>query len=660
MMTQFLRGLHDLGAKVLETKDPSLDTINEYYTCEITEDSITLRHVPAGTNPIRVTKRAPAGSGDSCNPLDANLKFLANLRKFKNDPFWDKCFESLTEAGVPKVLQAAHQFREMLDQYCFESIEGGKGTETFYRIKPRTDSTKRTIDSPPTRKTMVELGVVTDSITVVLTYNGTPLLCLPKVAKWWNTKYFPVSTSKGEDFDIITGERCTAIQTMDRLAPIDSPLISFNANSYRFEKFEQMQNYPMSGRTQDRIRAGFLHITNYDNAQYLTLEDPGSMWTTEVAWWVEGCVEHPILPLLGTLIRGGEGATKEEVVLAREALRLLKETDQAVVRFVVWQRTKSRFALLDSWAVSVSEARANILLFQEEWESAGYNPVSFIVTRREKPNPTLLPKTAFIPAFKAITTGSNYPDSIPEYFLRNRPRWLGDTKQPWANQHATLWFHAHLSRKYGIPMSKNASKTNVALKEYHFTDSAPKLESVIGLGSTKLTSSEQSAYRFGVFLALQARIAVLYNRQHSSKMFDMGEILKQYPTPAIFFSRGAVKCSRCREWLRANRPSTTFNILDTYINQLSVDITADSLSEYLGNQKMLVNIGWEHGLAYVNDLRNFIKQMRDCQQAGDKTTVALTENDDETEDQYGCGRNSQVNIVPENDDETEDLESSES
>ena len=181
-------------------------------------------------------------------------------------------------------------------------------------------------------------------------------------------------------------------------------------------------------------------------------------------------------------------------------------------------------------------------------------------------------------------------------------------------------------------MSKNASKTNVALKEYQLTDSAPKLESVIGLGSTKLTSSEQSAYRFGVFLALQARIAVLYNRQHSSKMFDMGEILKQYQAPSIFFSRGAVKCSMYREWLRANRPSTTFNILDTYINQLSIDITADSLSEYLGNRKMLVNIGWEHGLAYVNDLRNFIKQMRDCQQAGDKTAVPTTENDDETED----------------------------
>jgi hypothetical protein len=521
MMTQFLRHLHDLGMKVLETTDPSIGTLNEYYLCEITGDSFDLHYVSAGTSPLRVTKRAPAGSGDSCNPLDANLKFLVNLRKFKNDPFWEKCFESLSEAGVPEVLQAARQFRDRLNQYTFERINVEKGNEKFYRIKTLTDSTKLIVEDTPTRRNMVELGVVTDSLPIVLTHNGTPLLCLPEVSRWWATKYFPVIPNKGEDFDIITGERCTAIQTMDRLAPIDSPLISFNANSYRFGKFEQMQNYLMSGRTQDRIRAGFLHITNYDNAQYLTLDDSGSMWVTEVAWWVEGCVEHPILPLLGTLIRGGKGATKEEVVLAREALRLL-ETDQAIVRFVVWQRTKSRFALLDSWAVSASEAKTNLLLFQEEWESAGYNPVSFIVTRQEKPNPTLLPKTAFIPTFKAIITGSNYPDSIPDYLLRNRSRWLGDTKQPWSNQHATLWFHTHTSRKYGIPMSKNASKTNVALKEYNITDSAPKLESVIGLGSTKLSSSEQSAYRFGVFLALQARIAVLYNRQHSSKMFDMG------------------------------------------------------------------------------------------------------------------------------------------
>lgn len=633
MMTQFLRQLHDLGMKVLETTDPSIGTLNEYYLCEITGDSFDLHYVSAGTSPLRVTKRAPAGSGDSCNPLDANLKFLVNLRKFKNDPFWEKCFESLSEAGVPEVLQAARQFRDRLNQYAFERINVEKCNENFYRIKTLIDSTKLTVEDTPTRKNMVKLGVVTDSLPIVLTHKGTPLLCLPEVSRWWSTKYFSIIPNNGEDFDIITGERCTAIQTMDRLAPIDSPLISFNANPYRFGKFEQMKSYPMSGRTQDRIRAGFLHITNYDNAQYLTLDDdPSSMWVTGVAWWVEGCVDHPMLPLLGILIRGGKGATKEGVVQAREALRLLKETDLTVVRFVVWQRRKSLFALLDSWGVSTSEVKANILLFQEEWESAGYNPVSFIVTRQEKPNPTLLPKTAFIPTFKAIITGSSYPDSIPDYLLRNRSRWLGDTKQSWSNQHAILWLHAHLSRKYGIPMSKNASKANVALKEYKPTDSAPKLESIIGLGSTKLTSSEQSAYRFGVFLVLQARIAVLYNRQHSSKMFDMGDFLKQYQSPSIFFSRGAVKCGMYREWLRANRPSTTFNILDTYIRQLSVDVTADSLSEYLGSRKMLVNIGWEHGLAYVIELQNFIKQMRDCQQAGDKTTVPTTEHDEETED----------------------------
>lgn len=612
-MQQFLASLATLGRALTDINDLAFSTIHEYYTCEITDSDFSLVYVAKGGQPLKVTKRVLAGSGSKCDTFDANLKFLFNLRGFDENPFWIKCTESLAQAKATAVLQAVKHFRESLNSYIPQCAEK-KGIEGFYKIQPKGSRSKPKLAQVPTRKNMESLGVISDGIPIVLTYKGTPLLDIPAIKKWWVSTYAEAGEAKA--FDLITGQPCQPIPTMDRIDAIDSPLISFNDKSYSFEGFKQMLNYPMSKTTQDQISAGFKHIAKYEQAQCLTLDDT-NISTLKVGWWPEGCVEHPLLPLMGILVRGGKGSTKAEVDQAWKDLRDLELDATPAIRFAAWQHAKSRFALLETWVVKARDLRKNLLLWHEEWGACGYDPVGPILTHVDKPLPTFLPKPVFLPTFKAVTTGSAYSELIPKYFVYNRKRWESDDPSPtqvWSNRYGSIWFFSYFSRKYGNFMGKRIAER----KQYDRNDKAQSIDVFTKASQAVLQDPALAAYNYGVLLALNSRIMALYKYHQENRRVSAGDVLRTCRNPAVYYKDRAAKFAVYREWLRTNCASTAFGNIDVSLDKVEAGVSAATLVQPLSNMAMYTNLGWNHGIAYINELKNYTAQMATFDKTGEK------------------------------------------
>jgi hypothetical protein len=605
---RFLSDLAAVGQLLIESNevpDPITSRISSYYLCEITSQDIRLTYQ---TDPLIVPKRQAKGSGLSCDFLDETLKFFKGTRDLKGeDPFWTHCFQSLEAAGELEILTAVRDFRIRLNEYEAVLASTSTTNERFYFLIRTGEPRPAPVTDKVNHRNMESLRVHSDAVTIIMTYRGVPITGTLRVMTWWRTKC-SAAIATPQDVDIVKGVYCHPSRLIERVRAIDSPLVSFNKDSptFGFEGLSQAFNFPVSQETQTQFNTGFGWIVRRGGGQSVMLAKTGPS-ALEVGWWPEGSIEHPILAPLDVLIHRSK---KPKVLEAWKVLEELK-VDSTPIYFVAWLRSKSRFALVDQWSVPADVLRRSLLKFHAEFgqDAIGepaYDPVQWVITRENGKAPPTLHPSCFLPTFKAVVTGSAYPDQIAPYYYNNSQRW--------STPYSSLWIHAYLARKFNTPMAKPYFKLNLKViqKVYSFDQQydTPTLEEFVDDQASRLKGNQLSAFRYGIMLALYAKIKQLYHLKVNGKFINVGDTPARFRYPQRFFRSEVSHLAKYRGLLEEKGRSHLFRLVNQYLSDHMRLIDPSTMNQAIASVSEYTGIGWEQGLAYLQELSNFSSQMQ--------------------------------------------------
>lgn len=598
-MIRFLGNMAKVGQLLFDSNrvpDPITSRITSYYLCEVTDPGLRLTYQ---TDPLVVPKRQAKGSSLTCDFLDETLKFFKGTRDLKGtEPFWDRCFESLGAAGELKILSAVREFKSRLDGY--DAILGFTSTtnERFYHLVHRGSRKPGLVTEKVTRRNMDSLGVYSDSVTIVMTYQGTPITGTPKVMAWWRARCEAASTTP-QGLDLVSGEYCHPSRLIERIRIIDAPLVSFNLDSpaFEFDGLSQAFNFPVSQETQTRFNAGFGWVVRKEGGQSVILSKVGPS-TIEIGWWPDGCVDHPILGPLVAILHGAKKKPVEDAWVALQALTV----DNTKIHFAAWSRSKSRFALVDQWAVPADELREALLRFHGEFGRTGYDPVRWIITHENGSAPPTLHPSCFLPTFKSVVTGSAYPDLIATYYYNNSHKW--------STEQSSLWIRAYLTRKFNMAKSYFKLSLKPIRKQYAPEDieSTPILEDFLS-GGVGLESVQLAAFNYGVLLSMAAKIKMLYHWGHN-KNIDTWDYPIKFRYPRQFFGSEVFKLAAYRAWLDEHQRTPLYLLVSKYLGDYMIKVDVTNMGRAIPGLPMYVNIGWEQSVAYLQELSNYTQQMQ--------------------------------------------------
>ena len=565
-MNRLLLKLRSLGQHLVSrslVSDSSMSSIEEYYTLDIASTRFNPTYVN-GT-PLNVTKRVKSGPGENCNSLDANLKFLLNIRGFKENPFIKNCISAVTASGDTEVLEELQAFFTRLSG--FEAFRvGGKASGTaFYGVRPvGSDAPEITVN--PTKGNMVQLQVYPDVVPIILTYQGVPLLQRPMIAAWWERYYQEPEPGQALGIDLVTGEKVYTTRLWSQPKVLDAPLVSFNSTAFEFEKYRQGDNYPISKATDDYISIGFEWVYRYDRNQRALLYK--TSMTTELCWFTESSVDHPIFQILGKILKSGQGVTKEVVQAAWDDLAALDlSKDGTLMHFNINSRAESRFALIKLWSVPVSDLQRSLLRFQVEWAETGFVQVVPILTQGE--GHSFIPILLYNTLLEAITTGGEYPEGICSNYYRRIGEYAANPKEEWVAKNALLWVTSYYSRKdQNCSMASNKHIfINPEEKQYSEGDSAPSLSPMIANQLVGLTEEQTQAFYYGILLSALGQCKYLYHLYKNKKAVKVENLPAAYGNPVSFGSKGIQNYRLYSEWLRNNGNSFVFQVCDTIFQE---------------------------------------------------------------------------------------------
>ena len=600
-MIRFLSSLASLGRLLIDAGgDTSTAVLDSYYLCEITEQKILFTY---HKEPLTVPERLAKASDLKPNYLDENLKYFMGTKNLKGkDPFWDLCTKTLKDAGEVKILAAVVEFRERLKKYSATPVFSGTTKERFYFVTKKGAAFPK-LNAKPSRKNMESLGVMSDSVTIIMTYNGKPITGTPKTMAWWRKQCSNVSDLLDDGVDIVKGEPCHVSRLIDRVSTLDAPMVSFQkGSSFTLGKLSQANNFPVSKSTKDEFNAGMLWITRKNGGQFAIISKVGPS-RLAAGWWVEGCIDHPILKPLTAILRGADAEMVEDAWTTLALMQQEGFTQQ--VNFAAWRYSKSRFALLDQWEVSANELITNLLKFHSEFGHikedghSSYDPVCWTITLKGDNKQPIVPPSCFFQCFKAVTTGSNYPDQIASYYFNNSFKWATSdgSIHPWLN----AYFSRKINMAIKFPLTKHTSKV-----QYNIDSPHPELRDFVGEAEGSLTGVLLTEYRVGLVLALCGKIKQLYHICTSDKFFPIG-----LPNNFKMFMRREIgMLSKYQGCLEAKGSGSIFNIVNGYLNEYIKQITPTILTNY-NRQSEYTNFGWMHGCAYFKELSNWNKTTRD-------------------------------------------------
>jgi hypothetical protein len=598
-MIRFLRDMAKVGQLLLESNrvpDPITSRITSYYLCEVTDLDLRLTYQ---TDPLVVPKRQAKGSSLACDFLDETLKFFKGTRDLKGtDPFWVQCFTSLEEAGEGDILAAVREFKSRLDEY--DAVLGFTSTtnERFYYLVRRGSPRPEPVTEKVTRRNMGSIGVHSDAVTIVMTYQGAPITGTPKVLAWWRARCSAASTTP-QDLDLVKGEYCHPSRLIERIRVIDAPLVSFNKDSptFEFEGLSQAFNFPVAQETQTQFNVGFGWVVRKEGGQSVLLSKVGPS-TIEIGWWPAECVDHPILEPLVAILHGAKKKLVEDAWVALQALTV----DNTDIHFAAWSRSKSRFALVDQWVVPADELREALLRFHSEFWQAGYDPVRWTITHENGKAPPTLHPSCFLPTFKAVVTGLDYPDSIATYYYNNSHKW--------STEQSSLWIKAYLTRKLST-MAKPYFRLNLdpIRKQYPRNAPTPVLEDYLSEARASLEPFQLAAFNYGVMLSMAAKIKKLYHWGHFKKDIDTWDYPNNFRYPRRFFDSEVRRLAAYRAWLDKRR-SALYLLTSHYLSEYMPKIDLVNMDRSIAGMPVYVNIGWEQGIAYFQELTNYSRQMQ--------------------------------------------------
>jgi hypothetical protein len=599
---RFLGQMCDVGRMLFDENrvpDPVMSQINSYYSCEITDQELRLCYQ---TDPLIVPKRQAKGSGLNCNFFDETLKFFKGTRNLKGgDPFWERCLKNLEEVGEEELLIAVREFRTRLDDYEVVLGSTSATNERFYYLVRCGSAKQKPVTEKVTHQNMGSLGLHSDAVTIIMTYQGAPVTGNPEVVNWWR-KRCSASATTPKTVDIVRGELCRPSRLIERIRSIDTPLVSFNRDSpaFGFDGLSQAFNFPVAQETQDLFNTGLGWIVRRDGGQSVILSNIKPS-TVEIGWWPEGVLDHPILTPLVEILHGAKKKLVENAWLALAALTV----DSTLINFAAWSRAKSRFAFLDQWCVPADELRVALLRFHGEFGHTGYDPVRWTITHENGEAPPTLHPSCFLPTFKAVVTGSEYPDNIATYYYNNSHKW--------STESSSVWIKAYLSRKFNTSMAKPHFKMNLDPIRTQYPPEAsemtPRLEDHLNETVASLNPLQLSAFNYGVMLALYAKLKWLYHWGHTGEGIDTWDTPNKFRYPRRFFSSEIGKLANYRGWLEENQRSRLYSVVSEYLSQYMPKIDVGSMERSIPGLPMYTGIGWEQGTSYLQELSNYTRQM---------------------------------------------------
>lgn len=595
-MLNVLKRWYNRGRLLLDPTRLHLETITSYYTQELTEPGF--RPVYHEGEPLEVPRRVKHDNSDAHNRLDESIKFmLRGVKRLKDDAqdcYWDDLKAIITESGAPVEL---FQLVESLQAYC----QGLRAVAAYKQASVGVYYWTVPVDAPdpnpyPFRgslsaETIRRTGILHDTTTIILTYRGVPIHQIPEIRDYWEAMF-----SKGFDdvvmvTDVITGEKGVSSRLF---APVsmggyEAPLASFNQKTWQFDQEKQLRSLPLTVPTTLTINEGFESMLP---RQTMRLDKLG-VDDLAISWHVEGVLEHPILPILSSVINGGN---VEETKATWEALKQLPD-DPSIVHFAAWVAVRGRFGLVDDWTVTVSRLRDNLLQYDSEWASFGHHPVRRILLRNIDPQPYTLSVRHHVPVFRAITLGTTLSDTLAsDQALNGVHRDARGSSQ---------WTLVYLSRKYGINMAQHPA--DIILREYKKDEPIPRLSEYVGDFEKKLADQPDNlaAFRYGQLLAFHDKLGSNY-RVIKGHKFSGTPVFKRVRTLKEYFTKEIQQFAFWRHLLDERlgvSTKVTLLFYDDLIRRLDPTMQINTNNVY-------VNAGWARARAYIDETVRYYQIMQ--------------------------------------------------
>jgi hypothetical protein len=596
----FLKDLLNYGQRLSQEgriPDPNSPEEKRYYECPVEGTESKLKLVQEA---LPVPRRIQKSSNIAPQHLVDTIKYFmgasesdkdtekARLRKAK---FWELFEEDLGVIGKPSLAKKLRGLRTKVEGVRLVLAAKAKSGPSYYHVVPKGCREPKPLTTNPNLNNMEKLGVISDSVVIVPTVGGKPLTELKEVRECWE-KFCARDLDSTESFDLLTGERCYPQRLHERIRSIDAPLVSFNEPVFEFEKFKKGANFPVSLETMDSYIAGASWLK--DHGQSTVLSKTAS--ELQVGWWPEGCVEHPLLPLLADVLGGWKGTRK-----AWEQLSALEVSgDQTLFHFGSWRLSRSRLALVNYWSVTAENLVNNLLRFYREWNWLSASVRGTITIG----HPVLvLPVNLHEPVFRSVTLGAPYPDALESY-LSHHPNPDGPKN---------TWILSFYSRK-NPTMPEFSSEPKV----YTLDSPEPKLDLLINEHKNRLSSQKPNgsgplfeSFLYGILLAISGRIEARYHYRRGAK--EKGFIAnysRVFQHPNSFFQGQVGKLEIYRQRIEKEMPKGE-NEDRTLIRCYSELIRNLCFSRPLTvEQQSQRGMGWALGRSFVDELAEYHKQQR--------------------------------------------------